>query len=629
MNHSKVAPYIFSIKITIVHVFLCSIIAGIINYFSYQPLGATLVHATICLIIYSIATFFSIITANLSSNLIRSSLFTIFSSVLILVYIGNSISNYFWKANINLNLISRMVGHYFSLYEIITTLTLSVPLICLALSLAYFYSRLFKSLFRPPKNILFFGLIWFAFILIPFIQLTNTYYGSNKTRLGNYFYGEMLVDLFREYTDSHQDYLADADRVEVEVSHSTSYVTQLEANIDTSKKNIVLVIIDCLRADHLPIYGYERDTTPFIRQFIEQHNGEFVSNFFSMCDESKCGIRSTLTSQDFTQQNSSQAADYSLHSTLKKNGYQINFLLSSDHAFGGLKKSYFPYDFYLDGLGFKNYALNDDRGIVSTLTDWPDYNGTPNYFHFHLFSAHEASVEYGKYLGNAVHGIEPGFLVEDPISPRYFSRQYAIQKKIDWMDNKIYQTDLVLSKIFELLSDKGYMQNTLVVITGDHGQGLNEHGYVGHISGLYNESLRVPFLLADTSGDPLNLKETEVGSQLDIAPTIINMLGLEPPALWQGKTLQAKKTDPTMTIHYIPNRSNSFARIFYDPTKGELYKYMQLSTRVGTNTQHFLFDLIKDPQEKTNLLLGDQTLNYHLELIKKWQLDLAFPTEPR
>jgi len=459
--------------------------------------------------------------------------------------------------------------------------------------------------------------------IIIFLQLSEFNISRERNQMSEYFVGDMFVDLISEYTDPHLDYVNNAGSIQDEVSQSLSYVPQLNKNIDHNKKNIVLVIVDCLRADHLHSYGYQRNTTPFLNQLIEDNSSQQVEYAFSMCDESKCGIRSILTSRSMKFQNSQQANDYSLHKKLSNNGYQINFLLSSDHSFGGLKRSYSPNDFYIDGIGFNKYPLNDDRGLVSSLEQWPDYNGSPNYFHFHLFSAHEAGISYGKYLGQGVHGIEAGFLQGEPIDAKFSSpAPTSKQSREDQMDNAIYQADLVFSRLYSLLDQKGYLENALIIITGDHGQGLNEHGYYGHISGLYNESLRVPLIMIDTSGDELQLSEKYYANQHDISPTIAKVIGMKIEPSWEGQPLQIEKSNVTITTHLIPDRSDSYAKTIFDPFDNSLYKYIFLSTFNGLKEERFLFDLNNDPSEQINLLEIKEKQTKWKKLVDDWKLNI-------
>lgn len=616
----------FYIKIATIHLLLSILAAGCIFFFFHYPMSLLVTHAAICLQAYLLCVSSSVAIGLSPSSKTRDFFqpvfFSLVSTLLILIYVGDWVSNYFWKANLDFNLISRMFNHYLQLHPVGTVLIVGGTLLTVFSAMHFFYLRIYKK-HRPavqrPNHVIFLALSFTIFISI---QGSSLFYNSNSTELNRYFYGELVFDLFTDYTDSHSDYLANADAVVDRVSQSVNYIEQRADTVNTSKKNIILVIVDCLRADHLVGYGYERDTMPNLKKFMDSHNGIRVKHFFSICDESKCGIRSILTSRGFREQSSVQASENSLHSKLKESGYQINFLLSSDHAFGGLKRIYHPYDFYIDGMGFKNYPLNDDRGIVSILEGWPAYNGSPNYFHFHLFSAHEAGISFGKYLGQAVMGIKPGFQVEDPIEPRYFTvNADARQELVDWQDNKIFQADLIISRIFSLLAEKGYMDNALVVVTGDHGQGLKEHGYFGHISGLFNESLHVPLMLADTSNELKEIREKDFGTQLDIAPTVLSVIDQSVPDSWEGTALQHKKITPQITQHVIPNRSKSFAKIFYDPKEGSLYKYMFLSSLGGMKEERFFFDLVADPGEQHNLLGSEKNRESHLRFIATWGLD--------
>ena len=434
--------------------------------------------------------------------------------------------------------------------------------------------------------------------------------------------GEMLIDLNLEYTDSHDDYLLDAGGIEDRVEQSVDYIVQTSERIAPEKKNIIMLVVDCLRADHLQSYGYHRNNTPFINQLMQDNSSDQVEFAFAICDESKCGIRAILTSRGLEFQNSAEASENSLHQKLSDDGYQINYLLTSDHSFGGLKRIYAPYDFYIDGIGFKGYPLNEDRGAISTLENWPEYNGSPNYFHFHLFSAHEAGLRYGKYLGEAVHGIEPGFLQGEPIAPRYLTEDATKQQwRKDDMDNRLFQTDLVISRIYDLLDQKGYMDNALIIITGDHGQGLEEHGYLGHVKGLHNESLRVPLIVIDTSGDEIDFAEKTYATQRDIAPTLVELLNIPGSDTWEGETLQTARSEVKTTTHRIPDRSGSYAKTRYDPVNNTLYKYILMSKLRGLQEERYMYDLRQDPFERNNLLEQPDKRETYESLATQWGMD--------
>ena len=596
---------------------------GTIYFFNNYPFELILTHLLLCLSLFSICAAFAIITGGRKNRpFIQSAMFSLVVATLLIIYLANAISNYFWKANVNLNLVERMVSHYYALYPIETVIIVTVIPAVVFLVIALPFIRLFRVgniSVKRPVTIAFYCLSLSVFLLVNIY----TYNIERKQRdVEVFFLGEMLIDLSSEYTDPHQDYLTDAGGIEDVVVHSGEYVVQRTETINPGKKNIIMLVVDCLRADLLPNYGYHRNTMPFFSDFIASNSSGLVENTFSICDESKCGIRAILTSRGLEFQNSLEASQSSLHKRLKDEGYQINFLLTSDHSFGGLKRIYSPYDYYIDGVNFSAYPLNDDRGVISALENWPDYNGSPNYFHFHLYSAHEAGYRYGKYLGKGVHGVEPGFLKGEPIAARFSTEEASdLQSRKDVMDNRLYQTDLLISRIHSLLSEKGYMDNALVIVTGDHGQGLGEHGYVGHIKGLNNESLRVPLIIADTSGDDIPLAEVTYATQLDIAPTVLNLLDIPVSESWEGLALQTAKSEVTVTTHRIPDRSSSYAKTRYDPRDKSLFKYIYLSKLHGMNEERYMYDLINDPAEMTNLLAHPEKQKQYIDLASKWGLD--------
>lgn len=613
--------------------FLCALStlsAGNVYFFNNYPLTLLPVHITILVSIFSCCVACSLMSSAVIRNAacitVNSLIFAIPTTALMFVYLANAVSNYFWRANINFNLVTRIVTHYFSIYAVETIAVVGSVMFLAVFFVTIIFRRIFWVGQTSVRRPFLAGFCCAALTILLLIQLGAYSVEQSRGRMRQYFAGEMFIDLFAEYTDPHQDYIADAGSIKDVVVQTKNFIQQTIDKIDRTKKNVVVVIIDCLRADHLLSYGYDRNTTPFINNFIEKYKTSQIENTFSICDESKCGIRSLLTSRGLNQQNLSTASQNSLHRVLSDSGYQINFLLTSDHAFGGLKRIYSPYDFYLDGTGFGDYPLNDDRGILSALEEWPDYNGSPNYFHFHLFSAHEAAIKYGKFLGEGVHGIESGFLKGDPINPRFSTvAPSKSQVNIDVMDNKIYQSDLVFSRIYELLDEKGYLDNALVILTGDHGQGLGEHGYFGHIRGLYNESLRVPLIITDTSGGDLQIKESSYATQFDIAPTILSLLNISAPGSWDGLALQKEKTEVTITTHRIPDRSNSYAKTLYNPADNSLFKYIFMSTLNGMQERRFLYDLNADPGERNNLLEVSKGKERYQSLISDWGLDVVNP----
>lgn len=102
-------------------------------------------------------------------------------------------------------------------------------------------------------------------------------------------------------------------------------------------------------------------------------------------------------------------------------------------------------------------------------------------------------------------------------------------------DTKIYELDLEMEKFFQYLKDKNLMRNTIVIVTADHGEELQEHGHWSHGADLYNEQIHVPLIVYVPGAKPQKLDK--LAESIDIAPSIFHLLGLNLSKQFQGNDL--------------------------------------------------------------------------------------------
>ncbi len=115
--------------------------------------------------------------------------------------------------------------------------------------------------------------------------------------------------------------------------------------------------------------------------------------------------------------------------------------------------------------------------------------------------------------------------------------------------NAVLHTDVVVDGMLRALRESGELENTIVVITGDHGEEFMEHGYYGHTSNYTPEQVRVAFVMSGP-GVPIGV-ETRPTSHLDVAPTILEMLGADPAARGEysfGESLLAPRSERLRTL---------------------------------------------------------------------------------
>jgi glucan phosphoethanolaminetransferase (alkaline phosphatase superfamily) len=385
---------------------------------------------------------------------------------------------------------------------------------------------------------------------------------------------EPVVSFFFKNNDPFQGQIISNDNEDIRIRHD------YPKNINFPKKNIIIIVIDALRSDHLGLFGYKRKTSPFLDSLYASGNLTKIRLSFSVAGASFAGINGILRSKIWANMGYN---NFSLQQLLKDQGYEINFLLSGDHThFYGLKSFYgknSDFNYYIDGSTTKKYIIADDRIIFEGLENIKNYQNNPSYFHFHLNSAHDAGIKIDKYK------------IFKPAS----ARQINIENYTNRYDNGILQADNYVMEIFKRLSLKGYLQNSIVFITADHGEALGERGEFGHVKNVYTDQLLIPILIYDS--DKFQYKNTDFATSLDIAPTIVDRLGLPVPESWEGKSI-LNKTKRAYTFHQM---GENYAIINY--IGNAKYKYIYNSK----THQQELFELSGDPYETKNIIDSMET----------------------
>ena len=356
------------------------------------------------------------------------------------------------------------------------------------------------------------------------------------------------------------------------------------ANQTFERRNVILIVADSIRADHLQLYGYERPTSPFLNRLSASGRLKQVRLAMATCPDSNCGISSMLSSKSF---GSMVPENYALHELFYDQGYDVNLILSGDHRWFGLRRFYGDaVTLYFDGTSSRRHAPTDDRLLFEGLDRVPHFSGRPAFFYFHLMSSHVLGHRQDRYAQFR------------PAQNLGVLRDYAgvdLQTHINSYDNGLLQADAMIEQLFAALEEKGYLDGALVVIASDHGEGLGEHdGARGHAfnGSLYQEFLQIPLLIYEESdGKYANL---EFATQVDIAPTIVTRLGLPVPASWEGRSLLEPGVR-AFTYHYMDTYDVPLYALMH-PTDGALYKYVQQSGRDE------LYELRADPHERHNLM---------------------------
>jgi arylsulfatase A-like enzyme/Tfp pilus assembly protein PilF len=347
--------------------------------------------------------------------------------------------------------------------------------------------------------------------------------------------------------------------------------------------NILLVTIDTLRADYLSCYGSKRVGTPQIDSLAEKgilFENAFAHNVVTLPSHINI-LTGTYPIYHGVQDNAGFRLDegaITLSEVLKQNGYETGAFIGAfplDDRFG-LNQGFDLYDdFYGDTMAQNDFSFVERRAddVVENALEWINQNKQGRWFCWvHVFDPH------------APYNPPPSF------KEKYPGDLYA---------GEVAYVDFALGNIFEFLKKGGLEDETLVVITSDHGEGLGEHQEPTHGVFAYNGTLHIPLIFCQPRLFPESKRISRRVRHVDIMPTVLDIVGSEIPKEVQGNTLvpviknpKKGKAEDCYFESMTPHLNRDWA-----PLRGILsdrFKYIDLPIEE-------LYDYESDYKEENNL----------------------------
>jgi len=312
----------------------------------------------------------------------------------------------------------------------------------------------------------------------------------------------------------------------------------------TSSTNVILITIDTLRADYLGCYGNEWIETPNIDSLAQ--GGALFENAYSTSSTTSPSHVSIFTSL-YPYAHGVIGNDYyvadrlpRLTQNLKELNYQTGAAVSVIHLkknTSGLGKWF---DLYEEPKGDRKGLPSLTRAGSTTTSAaigmLEKFHNAPFFLWIHYYDPHAPYIAEGefhrKYYG------------DDPTSPNHTSMKQAIYKR-DWLkqnqfwvagiqDSEYFKreygaeiafVDHQIGRLLRALERLQLAENTLIVLTADHGENLGDHGiYYDHWF-LYNSDIHVPLIFYYPKDIPKGLRISTDASGIDIAPTILDLIG--------------------------------------------------------------------------------------------------------
>ncbi len=282
--------------------------------------------------------------------------------------------------------------------------------------------------------------------------------------------------------------------------------------------NLLLITLDTTRADHLGCYGDGQARTPVLGHlarsgvlFEEAHSHvplTLPSHAVLMTGDLPSTLNLRVNGLNF------KAGTATLASILKGRGYWTGAVVSSvilDRA-RGLNQ------------GFMHY---DDRMTVSSKPGAPPEERPGGEVSDAALAAVK-SVKAPFFLWVHYYDAHFPYRPPEPYAKEFQGRPY---------DGEIAYMDASIGRLLDGLRSQGRLDDTLVVVAGDHGEGLMEHGERQHGVFLYEYALRVPLILNWTGHLPGGRRVPDLCGLADVAPTVLSLMAIHPPAKTDGESL--------------------------------------------------------------------------------------------
>ncbi len=388
--------------------------------------------------------------------------------------------------------------------------------------------------------------------------------------------------------------------------------------------NVILISLDTLRADHLGCYGYQRDTSPHIDALAEEaalFERTYAQSSWTLPSHmSMLFSLNTASHQVYFNDQKIDGSLPSLATHLRKKGYITHGITGGGYVSGiyGFDKDFDWYEEPVTGSTAQN-GQDEVKQLWGKTAAWMDRHSNKPFFLFlHTFQIHGpyASPEPYNRMYLEKDAAWNNIRLVDFLNENGDDYPFTAEEQANIMglyDGEIrYTDDFLIRQLTSKLRELGIYDNTLIVLTSDHGEEFNDHGGWLHGRNLYDELLRVPLIFKFPKSAHKGQRVDSLCRIIDILPTVLEMVGIpfEPDSV-EGRSLMdflsgnekndrqfisdlAHKNVPEPCPALIATNSNNLKFIIKKSADG----IKDIET----------YDMRRDPREKNNIFLRTQKL---------------------
>ncbi len=353
------------------------------------------------------------------------------------------------------------------------------------------------------------------------------------------------------------------------------------------RPNILLITLDTTRADRLGCYGYLPASTPNLDAVAQRgvlferayapapmtspshasmftglwppEHGVFTNGQVTV-DDSLSTVAEVLSEQGYD-----TAAFVAAFVLQEKFGFQQGFNVFDDD----LSKAAADIDVL--------HQYRDGRYVIDSAVNWLERrerkeDQSPFFCWVHLYDAHDPYLDHPEEFGD-----------------KFSERKY---------DGELSYVDLQVGKLLQKLELSGLSKNTVIVVVGDHGESLGEHGEETHGYMLHDSTLRVPLIISNPNAAGVARRIESPVTIVSLFPTLLEMGGIKPPSAQATQSLASAFNNSEIPPQFCYSQTDEpYLQAFWSPLRGvtnERWRYVR-------STKPELYDLQADPKELNNL----------------------------
>jgi arylsulfatase A-like enzyme len=351
------------------------------------------------------------------------------------------------------------------------------------------------------------------------------------------------------------------------------------------RPDVLLYVIDTLRADHLGVYGYDRPTSPAVDRFAR--DGVVFRNARAQSSWTRTSMVSVMTGL-LPQVHGVHQRDDALNrrietlaERLKAGGYETAGFVTNGNVSPsfGLDQGFDFYRYLAESRErFEFHELSDriNRGVLPWLEARARLAERPPFFLYaHSTDPHAPYTPRSPFRERFAPGVDPEAGAIDRVLDISASRKPApagVEAEFAALyDGEIAFNDEQFGRLLDRLKRLGLYEPTLIVFLSDHGEEFREHGGFEHGKTLYGEQLRIPLIVKLPGGAAAGRAVARIANQIDVLPTILDAVGLEPPDDVDGRSLLPLLGDAGVA----PTESSGDGPAFSEPS----FAYLRLEEK--------------------------------------------------